>query len=70
MAAGNVIHAAIGGVGIIEANPASEVFHWCSPSPVGVILMPGNDSAMTGRFTEELIVKKAKTLSQQLVGSH
>src|SRR5215472_7449927 len=52
MASSDVMQAAVFAIRIIETNPASQVSKRLSSGPVGVILVPGNDPAMTSGFAE------------------
>src|SRR2546425_482873 len=56
MAARHVMYAAIVARGIIQSNPTGEMGHWLRPRPVGIVLMPGHNSAMMRWFVEDLIV--------------
>lgn len=68
VAARNVLQTAIVLRAVIESDPASEVRHRLGFSPVRIILMPGHDAAVMGRFAEELIVPHSDRAAQKLCG--
>lgn len=70
VAAGDVLEASVAGCGIVEADPAGQMSHRLSPRPVGIILVPGDDSAVFGRFAEELVMPEPDGVSQQLRGGN
>src|ERR1700676_1636212 len=68
MAACNVLQASVLPGRIVEANPASEMSKGLSSRPIGIVLMPGHNSAMMRRFAEELVVPEANCSAKKLRG--
>src|SRR5277367_5720959 len=68
MTAGNVLQAPVLAVRIVEGNPAGEMSQRLSSRPVGIILMPGHDSAMMSRLAEELVVPEPNRSTKKLCG--
>ena len=44
--------------------------HRLGPRPVRIVLMPGYDAAMLGRFAEQLVVPEPHRAAEQLAGGH
>ena len=59
VAAWHVLQASVLHRHIVERDPAREVRDRHGAGPVGVILMPGDDTAAFGRLAEQLIVPEA-----------
>src|SRR5215510_11540949 len=70
MASRNVMNTTVLARRIVETNPAREMRHGLGTSPVRIILMPGDHSAMVRGFTEELIVPKTNRAAEQLRRGH
>jgi len=66
MAGGNVLDAAVLGGGRVEADPAGEVAERLGASPVGVVLVPGDDASVVRWFDEKLIVPEADGAAEEL----
>ena len=68
MAPGDVLQAAIVHGGVIEGDPAGEVSHRLRPGPIREVLVPGDDTAVLGRFDKELVMEQAHGPAEQLIG--
>lgn len=68
--AGNILQATIGCIGIIEADPASQMRQRRRPRPVTVILMPGYYATVAGGLVKKLIMPETHRTAEQLAGRH
>ena len=61
MTAGDVMHTTVLARGIVKPDPARQVRYRPGARPVGIVLMPGYDATVSGRFAEKLIVPENKS---------
>ena len=70
MAAGHVVNAAVVPGAVVQPNPAGQVGHGLGSRPVGIVLVPRDDSAMPSRFAKQLVMPKPHGATQQLAGRY
>jgi len=66
MASRNVLETSVLAGGIVQADPARQMCQWLRARPVGVILMPSDDTPVMRRLTEQLVMSKTHWATEQL----
>lgn len=66
MASGHVMQATVFTGGIVESNPTGEMSERRGSGPVGIILVPGNNTAMPRRLAKKLVMPEAHGTAKQL----
>src|SRR5262245_9365752 len=66
MAARQITHASVIDRRVIQSDPAGQVCERRGARPVGIVLMPGDYTAVIRWFAEELIVPEPQRTAEQL----
>src|SRR5690242_16606053 len=66
MTSRHVMHTTVRRGRVVKTNPAREVSHRLCSGPIGIILVPCDDTAVMSRFVKDLVVPKTYGTREQL----